>query len=315
MSGKRLYLLATALLFCIILSGCGREGDAMKKMNMLAAQQDWDALATISRRDYASNVFAANYYHLAQAYRGRLCEDLFKMVQHGPQGIIYMPSDHSAADPCLAHVLFAMGNMAAAQNVAFNSMFSPEGYDYAMMKIVAQVDLMRGCDEVASKYIDVLSVQKEYKVWAENAYADPNIERGRRDFPDEEAFVLDSPMEDILRILDSNPSDTLAMQYGLSFLLLAKDLAGIHRFVDKYYGSEGLRILPTPAQEALLFYSDYLQNVEGDDSVGRDYCLSHGVTESTIRRFEKFQNESLSGDGAPSSFRTTFWHYLLYEQI
>lgn len=306
--------IATVLL-CITIGGCSREQDIIGELDNLAARQDWESLIVEARRNYKTNVFAANYYHLAQAYRGRLCEDLFKMVQHGPQGIIYIPPDHSSANPCLAHVLFAMGNMAAAQNVAFNSMFTPEGYDYAMMKIVAQVDLMRGCNEVASKYIDILSTQKEYKGWAENAYADPNIERGRKDFPDEEAFVLDSPMEDLSRIIDSNPGDTLAMQYGLSYLLLAKDLAGIHRFVDKYYGSEGLRTLPTSAQEALLFYSDYLQNVKGDDSVGREYCLSHGVSESTIRRFEKFQNESLSGDGAPSSFRTTFWHYLLYEQI
>ena len=170
-----------------------------EKMNMLASQRSWDELATAARKEYAANIFAANYYHLAQAYRGRLCEELFKTVQHGPQGILYVPQDHAAANPCLAHVLFATGNMAAAQNVAFNSMFTPEGYDYAMMKIVAQVDIMRGSDEVASKYIDILKKQKDYKEWAENAYDDPDIERGRRDFPEEEAFVLDSPMGDIFR--------------------------------------------------------------------------------------------------------------------
>lgn len=300
---------------CIITTGCLREQDVMKDMDMLAARQDWDGLFSAARKNYMSNVFAANYYHLAQAYRGRLCEDLFKTVQNGPQGIIFIPQDHSSANPCLAHVLFATGNMAAAQNVAFNSMFTPEGYDYAMMKIVAQVDIMRGSDEVASKYIDILKKQKDFKEWAENAYDDPDIERGRLDFPKEEAFVLDSPMGDIFRILDTNPSDSLAMQYGLSYLLLAKDLASTHQFIDKYYGSKGLSSLPTPAQEALLFYSDYLQNVENDNSVGRDYCLSHGVTKSTVRRFEKFQNESMSGDGAPTSFKSTFWFYLLYTEI
>lgn len=316
MSGKRLYLLATALLFCIILSGCGREGDAMKKMNMLAAQQDWDALATISRRDYASNVFAANYYHLAQAYRGRLCEDLFKTVQHGPKGLISICSDKAIANPCLAHVLFAMGNMAAAQNIAFNSMFTPEGYDYAMMKIVTQVELMRGSDKVADKYIDILKTQREFWEWAENARKDPEIERGRKDFPDEEAFVLDSPMEDLFRILDKNPSDSLAMQYGISYLLLAKDIVSTYKFIDRYFGSGALKTLPTPAQEALLFYSDYMQNVEGDDSVDSDWCRSHGVTDETIKRFGRFQQATLSNGGrAPDSFRTTFWHYLLYEQI
>lgn len=308
-------IFTTITLLLIILTGCRQEQDMYGRLNMLASQQNWDALATAARKDYAANVYAANYYHLAQAYRGRLCEDLFKTVQHGPQGILYVPQDHAAANPCLAHVLFATGNMAAAQNIAFNSMFTPEGYDYAMMKIVAQVDIMRGSDEVASKYIDILKRQKDFKEWAENAYDDPDIERGRRDFPTEEAFVLDSPMGDIFRILDANPSDSLAMQYGLSYLLLAKDLASTHQFIDKYYGSEGLRSLPTPAQEALLFYSDYLQNVENDNSVGREYCLSHGVAESTVRRFERFQNESMAGEGAPASFKSSFWYYLLYTGI
>lgn len=307
--------IATVLL-CITIVGCVREQDVIRELDNLAARQDWDALAAVSRRNYTENVFAANYYHLAQAYRGRLCEDLFKMVQHGPQGIIFIPSDHSTANPCLAHVLFAMGNMAAAQNIAFNSMFTPEGYDYAMMKIVAQVELMRGCDKVADKYLDILKTQGNFRDWAENARKDPEIERGRRDFPDEEAFVLDSPMGDLFRILDKNPSDSLAMQYGISYLLLAKDLRSTYDFIDRYFGSPALETLPTPAQEALLFYSDYMQNVEGDASVDSEWCRSHGVTDETISRFGRFQQESLkNGGNAPKSFRTTFWYYLLYEQI
>lgn len=301
--------------FCMMLTACRQDQDVVSTMNMYAAQQDWDELASVARRSYTSNIYAANYYHLAQAYRGRLCEELFKTIQNGPQGIIFLPADRNSVSPCLAHVLFAMGNMAAAQSVAFNAMFTPDGYDYAMMKIVAQVELMRGCDAVAEKYLALLKKQKEYKSWAENAYADPNIERGRRDFPSEEAFVLESPMEDMLRVLDSNPSDSLAMQYGLSYLLLAKDLVNTYRFIDKYYGSEGLRTLPTPAQEALLFYSEYMQNVEGDNSVDMEWCLAHGVTENTIRRFEKFQNESLYSDEAPASFASSFWTYLLYTEI
>lgn len=308
-------ILATSLLLCVFLAGCGREQDVVKRMDELAARQDWEELSSTARREYSSNVFAANYYHLSQAYRGRLCEELFKTVQYGPKGLIFIPADHSAANPCLAHVLFAMGNMAGAQNIAFNSMYTPEGYDYAMMKIVAQVDLMRGSCEVASKYLDILRKQKDYREWAENALEDPDIERGRRDFPKEEAFVLDSPMGDLLRILDANPADSFAMQYALSYLLLAKDVVSLHGLIDKYWGSPALQTLPTPAQEALLFYSDYLQNVAGDDSIGRDYCLSHGVTGETVRRFEKFQDETMSGEGAPASFRSTFWYYLLYIEI
>ena len=285
------------------------------RLDCLAGVGDWKEMEALSLQCYGDYIKTC-YHNLSLARQGRLAENLFKIRQHGPYGLLYIPEYHASANPCLAHVLFAMGNMAAAQNIAFNSMFTPEGYDYAMMKIVTQVELMRGSDKVANKYIDILKTQREFREWAENARKDPEIERGRKDFPDEEAFVLDSPMEDLFRILDKNPSDSLAMQYGISYLLLAKDIVSTYKFIDRYFGRGALKTLPTPAQEALLFYSDYMQNVEGDDSVDSDWCRSHGVTDETIKRFGRFQQATLSNGGrAPDSFRTTFWHYLLYEQI
>lgn len=294
-------------------------------MEYLAANENWEELAKYSRKHMTSYI-ASNYHNLAKAGMGTLSEDLFKVPQGGPKSLMFISNEHNA-DPLLAHVMFACGNMAAAQNIAFNTLFSRCGFNPSMMKIVSQVDIMRGDYDVASKYLDILKKAPRYRKWAEAqervlhndelVEEDPILGRGRRDIPQEEGFVMDkSPMEELLRIVDANPYDSSAMEYALSYLLLAKDLKNTYLFIDKYYGSPALMSLPTPAQEALLFYSDYSSNVLGDESVSRDYCRSHGVSGSTIERFAKFQQAmTQSGGKAPAGFGNTFWDYMLFTKI
>ena len=79
---------------------------------------------------------------------------------------------------------------------------------------------------------------------------------------------------------------------------------------------ETLKTLPVPVQEALIFYSDYSRNFEGVEPVSLEWCLSHGVTQETVRRFAAFQQESLrTGGAAPKGSQGTYWYYLLYKQI
>ena len=295
------------------------------RMELLAVNEKWDELAGFSRR-LMTDYIAANYYNLAMAEKGRLTEDLFKAPQRGPYSLVYITGEHNA-DTRLAHIMYACGNMAGAQNIAFNALQSRCGYNPSMMEIVADVDIMRGAYGAASKYTDILKKAPRYKKWAMSrerllwndslVESEPATGNGRHDLPDEDGFVMDrSPMDELLKIVEANPSDTKAMQYALSYLLLAKDLQSTYAFIDRYYGSPALMSLPTPAQEALLFYGDYSSNVLGDESVSRDYCRSHGVTDSTIEKFDKFQQATLrSGGNAPAGFGDTFWNYMLYTKI
>ena len=128
--------------------------------------------------------------------------------------------------------------------------------------------------------------------------------------------MFDDPLTELKRVIEANPDHPGAMQYMLGFLLLSKDIESLTHFVDRYYGAETLRALSVPVQEALIFYSDYSRNFDGVEPVSLDWCLSHGVTEETVRRFAAFQLESLRTGGAPpQGFQGTYWYYLLYKQI
>ena len=316
------------------------DARTLQQCEYLAENARWVELADVCRRKLA-NPYMANYFNMALAEQGILAEDLFRYSQNGPYGLVYLPRDHQR-DERLARLMFSMGNMAAAQSVAFNALSDAAGFHPAMLKLNVQIELMRGAYPVAEKYLNLLAKSLHYRKWASErrrflnrddlVEQDPVLGNGRRDFPKTEGFSLyGSPMDELFRILDANPADGKAMQYGLSYLLLSKDINSLYRFVKRYFGTPGLQTLPTPAQEALVFFSEYYwnlseemaasaglsgENLQEYQSVDVDWCRSHGVSAETFRRFKQFQDASLrSGGSAPSGFRETFWHYLLYKEI
>lgn len=284
----------------------------------------------------------ANYLNLSLAMQGKLVDDLFEYPQFGPRSLIFIPNEH-VRDERLAHLLFSMGNISAAQNIAFNACLSLSGYNPSMIKMITQIELMRGSYDVALKYIELLEQSFHYSVWATEQrkylYNDALVEQdsvlsqGRKSFPDEEMFVLvESPMDDLYRIIKTNPDNKVAMDYALAYLLLAKDMNHIREFVDRYYGSSCLKRLPVPIQEALVFYSDYyhtltidyaenhgisLEQLKYHQTADMNYCLQHGVEKKTIDRFLLFKNLYGKNRDVSSfaSYNKTFWYYMLFVQV
>ena len=287
--------------------------------------EDWDGLVKccLSKEWIPHTV---QYLNLALAWKGGLVDNMFKYDQRGPDGLIKM-SDDRGVETSQAHIMFAMGNVAAAQDVAFNTLYSTEGFCPAMLKINAQVELMRGTYDVADKYLSILEKAPHYSRWAkeqkrflyndEAVEADPLLGTGRRSWPQLDGFsMFGSPLEELMRVVDANPGNTRAMDYALASLLLAKDIKSVAGVVNRYFGQPGFESLPEPVQEAVLFYSEYTRNVDGADVLGPEWCAAHGVTEGTFRRFQKFQDESLrSGGKAPKGYNSSYWYYLLYKQI
>lgn len=309
---------------------------ALHECEYFAETQQWDRLISCTEGKLSSP-YMANYMNMALAEKGILGEELLNHYQESPYSLIYLPNDQSG-DVRLARVEYAMGNMAGAQNVAFNCLRSSCGYNPAMLKMLAKIELMRGSWNVAEKYLNILGKSLRYRRWADRYYGfphndealekDPELSRGRTDFPNEEGFVVySSPMDELFRIIDANPADEKAMQYGLSYLILAKDINSIYAFVKRYYGSPALRTLPRPAQEALLFFSQYYSNVDREAvlqhgitedqlseycSIDEEWCLEHGVTSETVGRFRKFLNDcAQSGSQLPAGYSNTFWTYIV----
>ena len=285
--------------------------------------EDWDGLIKACKKaPWLPRT--ANYLNMALAWKGELADNLLKYDQHGPDGLVMTTKDR-AVDVVQAHLMFAMGNVAAAQDVAFNTLSSLQGFCPAMLKINVQVELMRGSYEVADKYLSLLEKAPHYRRWAKEhrkylfdddaVEADPLLGSGRRNLEAENHFIMyTNPMTELFPILDANPTDRRTLEYGLCYLLLAKDLNSVKHFIEDYYSSPDSPELPRIAQEAMVFYSEYSRNMEGMEPFGLDWCYEHGVQPETVKRFEEYQKAAVAGSSALRRFRETYWYYLVHKQ-
>lgn len=291
----------------------------MCKYEYYAVRGQWAALekAAGERLEYP---VTANWYYLAKSCQGTLMRDLMKHRHNREYDLVFVPQDKST-NRALPFVMYRMGNYASAQNISYNLLFSSCGYNPTLLKMQTDIELMRGNQKVADKYLTLLEKSLHYRKWAaERRVSDADIESGRRDFPDVQGFASPLyPMHALYAILRTNPSNQAAMEYGLAYLLLSKDIVNVAKFIEEFYGTEGLSKLPVCAQEALAFFSDYQQNLAHEDEfrhMDLGWCLSHGVQPQIISRMREFQNASLrSGGKAPQGFKGTYWHYFLYEDM
>lgn len=292
------------------------------ELEYYTCKEDWDGL--IEACMHAPWLpRTANYLNMAFAWKGELSEKLLYFDQRGPSALI-LSTTNRAVDIATAHMMFTMGNMAGAQDVSFNLLNSLQGLCPAMLKMNAQIELMRGTYEVADKYLSLLEKAPHYRGWARAhrrflfddaaVEADPLLGNGRRNLSAENGFVMYSdPIGELFPILDVNPGDTRAREYGLCYLLLMKDLNSVKHFIEDYY-KDG-EALPRIAQEAMVFYSEYLRNMGGTESFGLDWCYAHGVTPETVRRFVAYQQAAVAGKNSLQKFRGTYWYYLIHTEI
>ena len=292
------------------------------ELEYYTCKEDWDGL--IEACMHAPWLpRTANYLNMAFAWKGELSEKLLYFDQRGPSALI-LSTTNRAVDIATAHMMFTMGNMAGAQDVSFNLLNSLQGLCPAMLKMNAQIELMRGTYEVADKYLSLLEKAPHYRGWARAhrrflfddaaVEADPLLGNGRRNLSAENGFVMYSdPIGELFPILDVNPGDARAREYGLCYQLLRKDLNSVKHFIEDYY-KDG-EALPRIAQEAMVFYSEYLRNMGGTESFGLDWCYAHGVTPETVRRFVAYQQAAVAGKNSLQKFRGTYWYYLIHTEI
>ena len=324
-TGSALLLITLFPAFSMAEKAESRQAGLTYEYEYYTVNEDWNGLIrSCLRHEWIPHT--AQYLNLALAWKDSLVDQMFQYDQRGPDGLIKM-SDDRGVETSQAHIMFAMGNMAAAQDVAFNTLYSTEGFCPAMLKINAQVELMRGAYDVADKYLSILEKAPHYRRWAreqkrflnndEAVEADPLLGNGRRSWPKVDGFsMFESPLDELMRVIDANPANSRGMDYALAYLLLAKDIQSVTGLVSRYYGQPGLQTLPVPVQEAVLFYSEYTRNVSGADGPGPDWCAEHGVSAQTFQRFQKFQDESMKNGGkAPKGFKSSYWYYLIYKQI
>lgn len=334
---KTVSLLAIATMFCS-LTGCkGNATDStagdpkIMKLNHLSqysAEQQWDEIISECAAD-ASNALYICFRNRALAEKGVLAEQLFRYPQCGAAGLLVDWNTSPEVSALLSDVYFTIGDIAASQHMAFESLVvTPQlqvklttEENPAMLKRLVQTNLINGAHAVAEKYIKVLEQMGGHKTWCNRhrsflyddakVAADPLLGQKRKCIPPENYFIRLGDLEkNWLTIARANPESRTAIHYLGSMYLLEKQLKKFRDLIEENYPTEVLPTLPRSFQEAVI------ATAEADTA----YWHTHGVSASTVERFNRYKRTLLSNRGNPNvshimrqQFGDTFWYYLMFK--
>lgn len=329
LAGKKLItanVLQVSLLLVIFWKGYELYGDQrsyrLKTLEYFARTEQWDRILDMSKGRTGNQLYAC-YLNLALAHTGSLADDAFKYDQCGPRGLLVAWNKSSAISALLSDVNFAMGNIAVAQEKAFESNVGAlSDGNPRMIKRLVQTNLIYGAYPVAEKYIALLEQTFYYKDWArqqrrflyndEAVASDPLLGNMRKCLLADDQLSLTNRFDyEIMRIAEQNPSHKSALYYVGVFYLLAKDMEGFERLIETYYGTEVLPVLPVSFQEAVIISS------EKDPGKWKRF----GVSESIERRFAEYKQQVLAGRNNSSalpglmyrSYGDTYWYYFMFK--
>lgn len=294
----------------------------LKMMDYFTRTEQWDRIL-VSCKEPTTNQLYLCYQNMALARKGILADEAFKYTQHGPRGLMVAWNKSTTISALLSDVYFTMGNVAAAQEMAFESNIGAlcDGNPRMTQRLV-QTNLIYGAYPVAEKYIAVLENTFYYKDWAKAARkflyneeaveTDPLLGNMRRNLLAENHLIqMDGFDTDLIRLAEQNPSNKAAFHYAGVFYLLAKDVTRFKTLVETYYGTDLLPSLPVSFQEAVIILS------EKDP----DYWKRFGVSESIVGRFTDYKRQVLAGrnnsNALPGlmyrSYGDTYWYYYMFK--
>ena len=279
-----------------------------------ASLENWQAVAALAKEDRRSEV-GTYYYNLSNAVNGQLADKLLDYYQPFERGLFLPVGEHSSpfVIGCASDVWYALGDMTMAErNAMLGMLFSPAHTGSRYLRRLAETNLVKGDYEAASKYLRILLNSRRDREWARvrlpenwNPGYKMLIEEKRSKLPRIDVIHGMDQVQITLRILlNSNPSNKMALDYLLCYDLLTKDLDA---FVADYVPSLTHSKL---YEEAMLIF---LAAKGGMDPENFDH---YQISQETLSRFNRFvtiyKRDNGSGKNLTEDFGKTYWYYFYY---
>jgi hypothetical protein len=250
---------------------------------------------------------------------------MFAFDQSGSKGLI-LPKNRMAyaSSVILSDICFSMGHIALSQQWAFEANTSTQGAGSPRMyKRLVQTNLIMGAYPVAEKYIAMLEKTLHYSSWAKAqrrflwndrlVEADPVLGIKRKCIPAKntlsETYGLDY---DLQRIALHVPEHRATIQYVGAIYLLDKNIMVFKDFIETFYGTKVLPVLPKYFQEAVIILSEQYP----------DYWKQFHISEATLQRYADFRQQALANKNNPYApdlmrrrFGDTYWYYYMFKNI
>lgn len=249
----------------------------------------------------------AFYYYLSSAMQDSLPDCLLKypvkslgtlttIGEKSPLMVINMMND----------LYYELGDMTYAERAAMmRNVFSPRNRNARMIQRLAEVNLVSGDTLAALKYLRILERTHSYADWS-RSHIPGSLE------PDVKADIMrrracsnakdnirlgDNARNIILELLESNPGNTVALDYLLCTDLLLKDMDTFKMDYDTYCMEKGNPRYRDLYQQALMIY------LAGTGAPQEEWDR-YIVAGPQLQAFRAYSNRR--GDPA---FKNTYWYY------
>ncbi len=268
---------------------------------------NYDKAIALARKYPQPNAVTSFYYYLSQAQKGMLADSLLcypvrdlgtlaKIGDQSPLPVINMMNE----------LYYVLGDMTYAERAAMmRNVFSPDNRNVRMIKRLAEVNLASEDTLAAMKYLRMLSKTHVYRSWAAKRIpgsmhpeVENHLKHKRKMVNKQDTLRLgDNCYTILVELLESNPDNTVALDYLLCTDLLVKDMESFKKDYDHFCMERGKPRDKSLYQQALMIY---LAGTGAPKEEWERYITSPGL----LQRFSDYNNHR--GD---SRFSDTYWYY------
>lgn len=298
------------------------NNQSAKQLDYYVRTKQWQEILEMPGLRADANYLHACYQNLALAALGRLGDDLLDYGQCGSRGLVLAWDRTFTSSMLLSEVYYQMGNIALAQEKAFEGMVATENEmtPRFLLRLV-QTNLIYGYDKVAEKYIRLLEQTWAYASEAvyyrqflghpERLEADAELGPRKRCIATTSGLSNDFQiMNNLWLIMHSNPDWRPAFLYYGAICLLNKDVDELRRFLEACKTAKGLQPMPVLFQEAAIILHEKEEHVWPDFGVSpevgnRFKAYRQAVYEMRKGRIPFAQLQSRYGN--------TYWFYFMFK--
>jgi len=241
------------------------------------------------------------FYYLVQAQRGTLPDKLMRFGDPDELGTFYHISAETpmTAIKNINELYWALGDMTYAERAAMMSnVFSKDNRNIRMIQRLAEINIVKNDTTAAKKYLKIVGNTLIRRYWAWNAWKDERLMEKRQYVNKQDTMQAgDNAHWIMMQLLDSNPRNTVALDYMLCSDLLLKDMDSFKRDYDKYCVETGMPRNKKLYQEALCIY---LAGTNAPVEEWQRYIIDTSV----LKRFNEYNAKR-----GNSMFSDTYWYY------
>lgn len=269
--------------------------------------RDYENVKRLSIDNENPDEISAFYFYLASAVQDSLPDNLLKYPVKSPGTLTTIgEKTQLPVINMMNDLYFELGDMTYAERAAMmRNVFSPKNRNIRMICRLAEINLISGDTLASLKYLKIIDKTRFYSDWSRDHT--PGRISGvvlseilrRRSFSNNKDNIRlgDNCRNILLELLESNPGNTIALDYLLCTDLLLKDMDTFKMDYDTYCMTKGSPRYKDLYQQALMIY------LAGTDAPQEEW-EKYIVSSSQLQRFNQYSNRR----GDPH-FSDTYWYY------